>query len=170
MVRNGALGAVTSVFIRGADSDQTLVLIDGVALNEPASPSGGFDFSSLLTSDVARIEIVRGAQSVLYGSQAIGGVINVITSDPTNVFEGHASVEGGSHSTSYLTSGFGGKDGALTYKLAGSYYNTALNTGAGAKRGTTPSATSITSELTRPGRVAPAKSRLVAPPALISAR
>ncbi len=125
MVRNGALGAVTSVFIRGADSDQTLVLIDGVALNEPASPSGGFDFSSLLTSDVARIEIVRGAQSVLYGSQAIGGVINVITSDPTNVFEGHASVEGGSHSTSYLTSGFGGKDGALTYKLAGSYYNTA---------------------------------------------
>jgi len=125
MVRNGALGAVTSVFIRGADSDQTLVLIDGVALNEPAAPSGGFDFSSLLTSDVTRVEIVRGAQSVLYGSQAIGGVINVITSDPTSVFEGHASVEGGSHSTSYLSSGFGGKDGALTYKLAGSYYNTA---------------------------------------------
>ena len=71
--RNGGLGASTSVNIRGADSDQTVVLIDGVKLNDPSSPSSGFNFGNLLTGNISRIEVVRGSQSVLWGSQAIGG-------------------------------------------------------------------------------------------------
>ena len=79
VTRNGGAGQTTSVFIRGADSEQTVVLIDGVKLNDPASPGGAFDFSNLLTSNIERIEVVRGSQSVLWGSQAIGGVVNIIT-------------------------------------------------------------------------------------------
>ena len=99
--RNGGPGGVTSVRIRGAESDQTVVLIDGVKLNDPASVGGGFDFATLLTGDVERIEVLRGPQSVLYGSQAIGGVVNVLTgapgADPTRL-----SVEGGSRETGYV--------------------------------------------------------------------
>ena len=79
--RNGGPGTVTSVRIRGAEADQTVVLVDGVKLNDPASVGGGFDFANLLVGDVERIEVLRGPQSVLYGSQAIGGVINVLTAD-----------------------------------------------------------------------------------------
>ena len=82
VARAGGVGQPTSVFIRGAESDQTLVVIDGVQINDPSTTAGGFDFENLLTSDVSRIEILRGAQSTLYGSQAIGGVINITTADP----------------------------------------------------------------------------------------
>ena len=99
--RNGGPGGVTSVRIRGAESDHTVVLIDGVKLNDPASVGGGFDFATLLTGEVERIEVLRGPQSVLYGSQAIGGVVNVLTGHP----EGRStrlSVEGGSRETGYI--------------------------------------------------------------------
>ena len=93
VTRNGGVGQTTSVFIRGADSEQTVVLIDGVKLNDQASPGGAFDFSNLLTSNIERIEVVRGSQSVLWGSQAIGGVVNIITrqaSDEAFAFSGDA--------------------------------------------------------------------------------
>jgi len=77
--RNGGLGSTTSVRIRGAEAEQTVVLIDGVKLNDPASPGGGFDFGNLLVGDIARIEVLSGPQSVLWGSQAIGGVVNLLT-------------------------------------------------------------------------------------------
>jgi vitamin B12 transporter len=76
VVRNGSVGAVTSVFMRGGESDYTLVLIDGVQVNQAG---GGFDFSSLTTQNIERIEIVRGPGSALYGSDAVAGVIHVIT-------------------------------------------------------------------------------------------
>ncbi|RZM06580.1 MAG: TonB-dependent receptor, partial [Sphingomonas sp.] len=95
VARNGGPGAVTSVFIRGAESDQTAALIDGVKLNDPSSPGGGFDFGNLLIGNVARIEVLRGAQSVLWGSQAIGGVVNVITRQPTEQLAINARAEGG---------------------------------------------------------------------------
>ena len=123
-VRNGGVGGTTSVSIRGADTDQTVVLIDGVQLNDPSSPSGGFDFSSLLTSDISRIEVLRGPQSTLYGSQAMGGVVNIVTADPTKPFEGDAQVEGGSYGTGYAKLGLGGHDGAWTWRVAGSAYAT----------------------------------------------
>jgi vitamin B12 transporter len=76
IVRNGSFGATTSLFMRGGESDHTLVLVDGVQVNRAG---GGFDFSSLPIDNVERIEIVRGPASALYGSDAMSGVIQVVT-------------------------------------------------------------------------------------------
>lgn len=77
IVESGSSGTTTSVFTRGSNSYQTLVLIDGVRANNPFD--GRFDFGNLVTDNIERIEIVRGSQSTLYGSDAIGGVIHIIT-------------------------------------------------------------------------------------------
>src|SRR5690554_7598337 len=76
--RSGGPGGITEVRIRGAENNHTLVLIDGVEVNNPAGESF-FDFGHLLAEDVERIEVLRGPQSVLYGSEAVGGVVNIIT-------------------------------------------------------------------------------------------
>ncbi len=76
VAQSGGPGALTSLFTRGGESDYTLVLVDGVRAN---GFGGGFDFSQLLLADVDRVEVVRGPQSSLYGADAIGGVIHVIT-------------------------------------------------------------------------------------------
>ena len=73
--RNGGEGSVTAVRIRGAETDQTVAIVDGVKLNDPSGTGGGYNFGNLLIGDVARIEVLRGAQSTLWGSQAIGGVV-----------------------------------------------------------------------------------------------
>jgi vitamin B12 transporter len=124
VVRNGGVGQPTSVFIRGADSPQTVVLIDGVQLNDPSAPSGGFDFGNLLMDDIARIEILRGAQSTLYGSQAIGGVVSIITREPTGPLGGGLGAEGGARNTGYFTGSLGGKSDDLMWRVAGDYYTT----------------------------------------------
>lgn len=77
--RNGGVGGFTGLRIRGAEGEQTLVLIDGVRINDPSSPGGGFDFGNLLIGNIDRIEALRGPNSVPWGSQAIGGVVNIIT-------------------------------------------------------------------------------------------
>lgn len=79
VVQAGGSGGITSVFIRGTDANHTKVLIDGIDVSDPSSPDGAFDFAHLLTSGIGRIEILRGAQSGLYGSDAIGGVIDIRT-------------------------------------------------------------------------------------------
>lgn len=76
IVQTGSRGGTTSLFTRGGESDFTMVLVDGVKMNDPG---GGFEFANLTTDNVERIEIVKGPQSALYGSDAIGGVINIIT-------------------------------------------------------------------------------------------
>ncbi len=124
IARTGGIGQPTSVFIRGANSDQTVVLIDGVQLNDPSSPSGGFDFQDLVMGDVSRIEILRGAQSTLYGSQAIGGVINIITADPATPFGGAFQAEGGSLGTGSGNANIGGRSDALQWRLAGNWLGT----------------------------------------------
>ena len=98
-VRNGGFGGVTSVFIRGASSDQTLVLIDGVRVNDPASPSGAYDFGNLQTTNIDRIEILRGANSVIWGSQAMGGVVNIITAPTAEKLTVQARGEYGDYKT-----------------------------------------------------------------------
>ena len=123
--RNGGPGQTTSLFIRGAESAQTAVFIDGVKLNDPSAPAAGFDFANLLVGDISRVEVLRGAQSVLYGSQAIGGVVNIVTADPTRPFEGDAQVEGGTYDTLYAKAAAGGRDGALIWRLAADSYTTA---------------------------------------------
>ena len=72
-------GANQSLFMRGANSNQSVVMIDGVTLSDPSTPGGALDISELSLSDIDRIEIVRGSHSTLFGSSAIGGVINIIT-------------------------------------------------------------------------------------------
>ncbi len=123
--RNGGVGEPTGVSIRGADTGQTMVLIDGVKLTDPTSTNGGFSFADLLAADISRIEILRGPQSTLYGSQAIGGVVNIVTADPTKPFEGDAQIEGGSYGTVYAKAGIGGHDGPITWRLAANLYSTA---------------------------------------------
>ena len=99
IVRSGSFGALTSVSLRGLPSDQTLVVQDGIVLNNPSSFGNGFNFARFDTTDVERIEVLRGAQSTLYGSDAIGGVINIITKDGRKGFAGDAFIEGGSFGT-----------------------------------------------------------------------
>ena len=94
ITRNGSLGSFTGVRLRGADAEQLLVLVDGVRVNDPSSPGGGFDFGNLLSGGIAKIELLRGSNSVVWGSQAIGGVL-AVTSKALNGAEG--SVEYGAH-------------------------------------------------------------------------
>jgi vitamin B12 transporter len=94
VVRGGSFGAVTSVFLRGGESDYTLVLIDGVQVNQAG---GGFDFASLTTQNIERVEIVRGPSSALYGSDAVAGVIHVITRAGGGPTQGTVRFEAGSY-------------------------------------------------------------------------
>ena len=91
VVQTGGPGQQTSVFMRGANSNHTLVLIDGIEASDPSSPNGAVDFSNLWLDNIERIEIVRGAQSTLYGSDAIGGVIQITTRRGAGKLHGAAS-------------------------------------------------------------------------------
>jgi len=122
--RNGGMGSTTSLRIRGAEADQTVVVIDGVKLNDPSGTGGGYNFGNLLVGDIARIEVLRGAQSTLWGSQAIGGVVNIISAEPTRPFEASIDAEAGSRDTRYLRGGIGGATERATWRLAASRYET----------------------------------------------
>lgn len=122
--RNGGPGGQTAVSIRGAEGDQTLVLIDGVQINDPSSTGGGFDFGNLLVGDIARIEVLRGPQSTLYGSQAIGGVINIVTREAAGRTTARLQAEAGSRGTTQFKAGVGGEHDGLTFRLGGARYKT----------------------------------------------
>jgi vitamin B12 transporter len=122
--RNGGVGGATSVYIRGAEAGQSVFLIDGVRLNDATSTDNGFNFGNLLVGDIARVEVLRGPQSVLWGSQAIGGVINMITADPTAPFEADLTAEGGSHAWGYGRAGVGGKSERVTWRASAAYLTT----------------------------------------------
>ncbi len=122
--RNGGPGTTTSLNIRGAETQHTVVLIDGVKLNDPSSTQGGFNSGNLLVGDIARIEILRGAQSTLWGSQAIGGVVNIVTADPTVPFTSSVEAEAGARKTGYLRAGVGGASDKIVWRVAGGYYTT----------------------------------------------
>ena len=94
LVEGGSFGGVASLFLRGAESDYVQVLIDGVQVNQPG---GSFDFSGLTTDNVERVEILRGPASALYGSDAVGGVIHIITRGGSGGPRGTARVRGGSY-------------------------------------------------------------------------
>lgn len=122
--RNGGVGSVTALRIRGAESDQTVAVVDGVKLNDPSGTGGGYNFGNLLIGDIARIEVLRGAQSTLWGSQAIGGVVNVVTAEPTRPFQTSLDTEAGSRGTRSLRASVGGAGERATWRLAASRYQT----------------------------------------------
>jgi len=117
VVQTGSRGTGTSVFIRGADADQVLVLIDGVEVN--STSAGAFNFAHLTTENIERIEILRGAGGTLYGSQAIGGVINIITKRGRGPAEFGLSAEGGNGWTNRQTFSLSGEMGRLGYSFSG---------------------------------------------------
>ena len=123
--RNGGYGTSTSLRIRGAESDHTVVVIDGVKLNDPSSTGGGYNFANLLTGDIARIEVLRGPQSTLWGSQAIGGVVNIVTATPEKPLEGSFDVEAGSRDTVSARAAIGGRSGPLAWRVGGQSFTTA---------------------------------------------
>lgn len=122
--QNGPFGGQAAVRIRGAAGDQTLVLIDGVVVNDPSSPGGGLDFGRLDTNAIEKIEILKGPQSTLWGTDAIGGVISVTTKRPEDGFGGEAFGEYGSFNTMRGGASVSGKDGRGDFRLAVSAIDT----------------------------------------------
>ncbi|MBL0741009.1 TonB-dependent receptor plug domain-containing protein [Chryseolinea lacunae] len=122
---NSNPGKDKSVFLRGAKSDYTLVLLDGVPVNDPSGIGGAFDLRLLPIDQIERIEILKGSQSTLYGSDAIAGVINIITkkkgSKPFGVF---GSVSAGSYGTSKLSAGVSGSTSLLDYNVGYTRFKT----------------------------------------------
>ena len=114
LISGGFRGAITSLFPRGGESDYTLVLVDGIALN---AFGGGFDAAHLATAGIDRIEIVRGPQSALFGSGAIGGIVHVVTrkGGPPRV---GASAEVGQQGTTRLWTDTSGAHGAWSWGAA----------------------------------------------------
>jgi vitamin B12 transporter len=123
VLQSGSLGTNTEIFIRGAEADETLVMIDGVEVNSVTL--GAFDFGGLTTDNVERIEILRGGSGgTLYGSQAVGGVVNIITREGRGKPGVSLLGAGGSGWTGRGQVASSGQVGRLRYSLAGAYLGT----------------------------------------------
>jgi vitamin B12 transporter len=123
VTRNGGIGQTTAVRIRGAEGDQTLVLIDGVRVNDPSSPGGAFDFANLLSGNISRIEVLRGPNSVPWGSQALGGVVNIVTAPVPSDFGGSIRAEYGYKNSKQLVGQIGRTLGIVSASLGGGYFD-----------------------------------------------
>ncbi|MBA2587330.1 MAG: TonB-dependent receptor [Alphaproteobacteria bacterium] len=120
--QSGGRGSVVSVFTRGAKPNFTLVLLDGVKANDPTNTRGGsYDFSTLDLNDIERIEFVRGPASAVYGSDAVGGVINIISRRGGETFDAGLQAEGGSFGYVRAAGHVGGPIGAATGNIGLSY-------------------------------------------------
>ena len=118
--QNGPFGGSASVRIRGAASEQTLVLVDGVPVNDPSTPGGGFNFARLDSDMIERIEILKGPQSSLWGSDAIGGVVSIVTRQPESGGGGDLFVDLGSFATRRGGASFEHAGDATDFRLAAS--------------------------------------------------
>lgn len=135
VVQSGGPGGQASVAIRGAMPEQTLVLIDGVRANDPSTIGGGFDFATLTVDNIERIEVLRGPQSTLYGSDAMGGVIQIITRRGDGRPKGSLSLEGGSFTTLRSSGNLSGSTDLVNYSLGVSRLDTSGISAAGSSYG-----------------------------------
>jgi vitamin B12 transporter len=121
LVQGGGVGQQASAFLRGGASRHVLVLLDGVPVNDPSEPNGAFNFGNELLGDIERIEVLRGPASSLYGSGAIGGVVNLITRRaPQGVaVQAFGEAAAGTESTARGTFGLAGTGERWDYMLAG---------------------------------------------------
>jgi vitamin B12 transporter len=122
--QNGGPGGATSAFIRGANSEHVLVLLDGVEVNDPVNPSRSFDFAHLAAGQVDRVEILRGPQSPLYGSDALGGVINIMTRKGKGPARLSFTAQGGSEKTAAAALEAAGSSGEFHYSFGLSRFTT----------------------------------------------
>jgi vitamin B12 transporter len=116
VVRTGGEGGQTSLFTRGTNSNHTKVLLDGIDISDPSTPAGAVDLGRVLAADVGRVEVMRGPGSALYGSDAIGGVVNIITKAGEGPLSATASLEGGSFDTFNQTAEISGSDSGFHYR------------------------------------------------------
>ncbi|HSG05175.1 MAG TPA: TonB-dependent receptor, partial [Nitrospiria bacterium] len=115
-------GGVSSVYIRGADPNHTVVIIDGIKVNDPMNSRGGsFDFSTLNTDSIERIEVVRGPLSSVYGSDAIAGAVHIITRRPASEPEARLEISGGSFGYHRALLEARGTKNRFEYSLGGSF-------------------------------------------------
>lgn len=119
VVQPGSPGTAASVFIRGANSDQVLVRVDGIEVN--SATLGGFNFGNLMTDNVGSIEVLRGAGGTLYGSEAIGGVINVMTKRGEGPTRWSLASAGGSGGTASELGTVSGSSGIVAYSASLGY-------------------------------------------------
>ena len=120
--QSGSAGNQTDVSIRGSSAAETLILMDGVDVNSGAT--GGFDIADVTSDDLDRVEVVRGAGGALYGSSAIGGVVNLLTREGSGPLKLGYDGEGGNRATQRQAMVFDGADGRLAYSGALSYFST----------------------------------------------
>src|SRR5262249_32953524 len=120
--RSGAVGSLTQVRMRGGEANHTLVLLDGTDMSDPYI--GEFDSEGLVAADIERIEILRGSQSALYGSDAIGGVINVVPRRGSGPLAFEAMAEGGSFDTWQAGANLGFGDDTSDIFLSASHHAT----------------------------------------------
>jgi len=121
--QQGGAGKFAQIRIRGAEANQVLVVIDGVEMND-LTRSDEFDFSLLTTSDIERIEVVRGPHSALWGSDALAGVINIITKRATKSFEADTAIEAGSFSTQQYSGSIGHAGDGYRLRIGANYLTT----------------------------------------------
>lgn len=122
VVRTGTPGQTTSIFMRGAGNSHTLVMIDGTEVNDPISPGNSYDFAHLSVDNVARIEVVRGPQSTIYGSDAMAGVVHIITKKGTSELDASLSLEAGSHGTQREALAVSGTQDRLDYSVSATHF------------------------------------------------
>jgi vitamin B12 transporter len=137
IVQSGGIGKVSSLFLRGGNSDYTKILIDGIPVNEPG---GSYNLANLSTASIDRIEIVRGPQSALYGSDAIAGVIQIFTKRGTSEDlspKPSAMFEGGTFATYRFSGGITGSNSRMDYSASFSRFNTDNNVANGSFNETT---------------------------------
>ena len=124
ITQQGSFGSLANVYTRGANTGHTLVLLDGIEINMPSDPGGTFDFGNLPVDNIERIEILRGPQSTLYGSDALAGVINIITKKGTGKPKFFLSTVGGSYNSYKGLAGLNGSYDFLNYSLTLSRFKT----------------------------------------------